>query len=157
MKPIVIYKLTPVQISLVERLASNARHAPMADLSYREVVAHQELQKLAFIDLQVGQRKKLLVVLTEGGETVRQAGYFSRRPVVRVTGPQINLLRFLDDSDHTSIGRHSSEIPATMLDVCRRMALRGWVEWQEHAKGGYWAKLTDAGQEVLLLLDTTQR
>lgn len=152
-KPVLIFKLTPAQISLVDRLAKNDGRLVMDSLCLREIVAYQELQKLGFVDLQAGQRQKLWVLLTAEGENVRSAGYFSKRAVLRMTEPQINLLRFLADTDDVSIGRHSSEIPDTMLDVCRRMALRGWVERQEHARGGYWAKLTFAGKEILSALN----
>jgi hypothetical protein len=157
-KPIIIFKLTPAQIDLVERLAGNDGRAEMGDLSYGEVTAFQELQKLGFADLQVGRRQKLWVSLTDEGKKVRKAGYFSKRPVLRVTEPQINLLRFLDDGPpEDSTGRHFSEIPATMIDVCRRMSLRGWVDWYEGWNGGHWAKLTLDGREILLALDATQQ
>jgi hypothetical protein len=37
------------------------------------------------------------------------------------------------------------------------MALRGWVDWQEHTRGGYWAKPTVSGREILLALDTVHQ
>jgi hypothetical protein len=151
-RPVLVYKLTPAQISLIERLTASEDRAPLDELSYRETVAHQELQRLGFTDLRVAGRRKLWVTLTNEGVAIREAGYFSKKPVIRLTIPQINLLLFLAESDHTSVGRHSSEMPDMMRDVCRRMVLRGWVEWQEHAKGGYWARLTSPGREIVLML-----
>lgn len=156
-KPISVFKLTPAQIGLVTRLAENDGRLSMDDLSYKEVVAFQELQKLGFAELRVGRRQRLRVMLTEEGEKVRKAGFFSKRPVLRMTEPQVNLLRFLDDGPpEDSAGRHSSEIPAIMIDVCRRMSLRGWVEWYEGWNGDRWARLTPEGREILLALDAAQ-
>ncbi len=156
-KPIKLYKLTPAQIELVEKLASvRDMRIEMEKLEYREIVAYQELAKLGFADMEIGRRRKAWIVLTEQGARVRTAGYFSKRAVVNLTEPQINLLRFLDDGPALeSVGRASSEIPETMIDVCRRMSLRGWVEWSEGWRGTRWAKLTDEGRAVLMAVDAT--
>lgn len=116
----------------------------MDSLCHREIVAYQELQKLGFVDLQAGQRQKLWVLLTAEGENVRSAGYFSKRAVLRMTEPQINLLRFLADTDDMSIGPHSSEIPDTMLDVCRRRG--GRIECETTLPLAHHMNHLDAGQ-----------
>ncbi|MGC4026570.1 MAG: hypothetical protein QM744_16370 [Mesorhizobium sp.] len=155
-RPIYLYKLTPVQIALVDRLVAAEGRIAMERLEYREVVAYQELSKLGFTDLQVGRRQKLWVVLTESGYKVRNSGYFSKKPVLRLTEPQINLLRYLDDGPaEDSVGHPLNDIPHTMIDVCRRMSLRGWVERTEGWNGVYWVKLTDEGRAILMALDAT--
>lgn len=155
-KPIKLYKLTPAQIALVDRLAAAEGRVAMDHLEYREIVAYQELAKLGFADMEVGRRSKPWIVLTEQGEQVRAAGYFSKKVVLQLTEPQINLLRYLDDGPpEESVGRSQNEIPDTMIDVCRRMSLRGWVEWNEGWRGTRWAKLTDEGRAILMALGAT--
>jgi DNA-binding transcriptional LysR family regulator len=43
-----------------------------------------------------------------------------------------------------------------MLDVCRRMSLRGWVEWYEE-RGSRRARLTPAGREALEAADALHK
>ena len=88
----------------------------MDKLEYREIVAYQELARLGFADMKVGRRSKAWIVLTDHGEQVRGTGYFSRKPMLRLTEPQINLLRFLyDGPPEESVGRAYSELPDTMI------------------------------------------
>lgn len=149
-KPILLYKLTPAQIDLVDRLAGSERGVRMDDLEYREIVTYQELARLGLADMVVGSRRRAAVSLTDQGRNVRERGYFSRKPVTRLTQPQIELLRFLSSRRD---GRHFNELPATMIDVCRRMVLRGWVEWREDRSDCRRAHLTPEGGQILMLIE----
>lgn len=150
-KPTLIYKLTPAQISFVDRLAASEDGACMDALDaldYREIMAYQKLQKLGMADMQVGSRRRVAIALTDLGRQVHANGYFSKKPVVRLTEPQVAALRFLVGGH-----RHYNEIPAHMIDVCRRMGLRGWAEWEEDAGGGYRVRITTEGWQILKLVD----
>lgn len=149
-KPILLYKLTPAQIELVEQLAASERGMLMGDLEYREIVTYQELARLGFADMVVSSRRRAAIVLTDQGRQIRDKGYFSKKPVIRVTEPQVQLLRFLAGSTD---GLAFNQIPSTMIDVCRRMALRGWVEWREGRSDERRAHLTREGQQILLLIE----
>jgi len=119
-RSIAVYKLTPAQIALAERLAGSENGIEMDALEYREVVAYQELARLKLADMAVVRRRKIRIVLTELGRKVRANGYLSENAVLRLTEPQINALRFL------AVGRpHQNEIPTTKLDVCPRLYRRG--------------------------------
>lgn len=146
-KPIFIYKLTPSQIALVDRLAGADKGVFLDDMEYREVVAWQELDKLRMVRVDP-KRRKLAIVLTELGNQVRANGYFSKKPVVRLTQPQINALRFLAGGQ-----RGYNDMPGQMIDVCRRLGLRGWAEWQDDETGPRWMRITPAGWQVLMLVD----
>lgn len=147
-KPALIFKLTPAQISFVDRLAASEDGTRMDALDYREILAYQELQKLGMADMQVGSRRRVAIVLTDLGRRVRANGYFSKKPVVRLTEPQVTALRFLVGGH-----RHYNEIPAHMIDVCRRMGLRGWAEWEENDTGGFRVRITTEGWQILKLVD----
>lgn len=149
-KPILLYKLTPAQIGLVDLLADGERGVRMDDLEYREIVTYQELARLGLADMVVGSRRRAAVSLTDEGRSVRERGYFSRKPVIRLTQPQIELLRFLSSGRD---GLHFNELPSTMIDVCRRMVLRGWVEWRESRPDDRRAHLTPEGKQILMLID----
>lgn len=144
---ILIYRLTPVQIALIDRLAASDGIA-MDGLTYPDLVAHQELEKLGFAEMRVGPRKKIKVVITDQGLQVRAAGYISKKPVVRLTAPQFLALRFLAERP-----RHFNDIPAQMKDTVRRLRLRGWATGEEDAEGLFWTVLTAEGWELLKLLD----
>jgi hypothetical protein len=146
-KPILIYKLTPAQIALVDRLTAAESGISLDKLEYREVVVWQELDKLGFADLKI-RRRKAVVVLTDLGAKVRANGYLSKNPVVRLTGPQIVALRFLAGGP-----RGFNDMPATMIDVCRRMSIRGWAEWQGDINGPRWMRITEDGWNILKLID----
>ncbi|KAB0680085.1 hypothetical protein [Aureimonas leprariae] len=89
-------------------------------------------------------------MLTAAGRALRDAAYQTEQVIVRVTDPQIDLLRFFDDGPpEDSVGQPISSLGGMMLDVCRRMALRGWVTWYDGWNGTKWAKLTPAGREVV--------
>ena len=153
-KGIALSKLTPAQIALIERLLNANADVAFSDMSYQEIIALDELRGLGLIDLKVADRKRLHVILTADGRMVRATGYNLGRPVLRVTGPQQRLLRFLDDApEEDSVGRTMSELPGMMLDVCRRMTLRGWAEWHDGWNGMRWARLTPAGRDVLAIID----
>lgn len=147
-RSIAVYKLTPAQIALAERLAGSENGIEMDALEYREVVAYQELARLKLADMAVVRRLKIRIVLTELGRKVRANGYFSEKAVLQLTGPQINALRFLAGGR-----RRQNEIPSTMLDVCRRLYLRGWVSWEEDIGGERWARITTEGWQILKLAD----
>lgn len=149
-KPILLYKLTPAQIGLVDRLAASERGVPMDALEYRDIVTYQELARLGFADMVIGSRRRAAVSLTDHGRNVRESGYFSRKPVIRLTQPQVELLRFLSNGRD---GVHFNELPPTMIDVCRRMVLRGWVEWREDRSNCRRAHLTSEGKQTLMLID----
>ncbi|SFI59492.1 hypothetical protein [Aerobium aerolatum] len=146
-KPILIYKLTPSQISLVDRLDGAENGVLLDDMEYREVVVWQELDKLGIVRTNP-RRRKLAVMLTELGEQVRANGYFSKKPVVRLTQPQIAALRFLAGGP-----RGYTDMPGHMVDVCRRLGIRGWAEWQGDETGPRWMRITPAGWQVLMLVD----
>ena len=146
-KPILIYKLTPSQIALVDRLAGAENGLVLDDMEYREVVIWQELDKLGMVRTNP-KRRKLAIVLTDLGKQIRANGYFSKKPVVRLTEPQIVALRFLAGGP-----RGYNEMPSHMVDVCRRLGLRGWAEWQGDIHGPRWMRITPAGWQVLKLVD----
>ena len=52
-KPILIYKLTPTQIALVDRLAHAENGMPMDKLDYGETIVWQELDKLGRPDMMI--------------------------------------------------------------------------------------------------------
>lgn len=152
-RPISMFKLTPAQIDLIERLAENDDGVAMADMSYREVVTYQELSTLKLVDLKSVKRRRAAVVLTDAGRAIRARGYFSKKAVVRITDPQMRLLRFLHESPlGIEKGRLFIEIEGSLLDVCRRMSLRGWAEWYEDDGGNRRARLTKDGREIVELL-----
>ncbi|MFS2324601.1 hypothetical protein U2P60_04150 [Brucella sp. H1_1004] len=91
-KPILIYKLAPAHIALMERIAGGIS---MDALGYGEQVVYQELVKLGFVDMQVAKRGKIALIFTESGHKLRTSGYLSKRPVIRLTGAQMAGLRFL--------------------------------------------------------------
>lgn len=145
-KPILIYKLTPTQIALVDRLAHAENGMPMDKLDYGETIVWQELDKLGIADMKL-HRRKAVIVLTDLGAQVRSAGYLSTKPVVRLTEAQIAALRFL-----ASGRRHFNDIPAYMKEPARRLRLRGWAT-SEDVEGHFWVTLTDEGWALLKLLD----
>lgn len=146
-KPILIYKLTPSQIALVDRLAASEAGVLLDDMEYREVTVWLELDKLGMVRTNP-RRRKLAVILTDLGRQVRANGYFSRKPVVRLTEPQIAALRFLAGGP-----RIFNDMPGHMVDVCRRLGIRGWAEWQGDETGPNWMRITPAGRQVLMLVD----
>lgn len=147
-KSILIYKLTPVQIELVERLAPIEPGVPMDCLGYPELIAYQELEKLGFAAMSAERRKKIRVVLTDHGRQVRAAGYISKKPVIRLTVPQIIALRSLAAGP-----QRYNDIPGSMKDTYRRMALRGWAATDEDGRGQFWMRLTRDGREIVDLVD----
>ena len=154
-KPFPWRKLTPSQIALMERIAEADGALRYDKLEYRDLVVFEELRRLKLVDMRPKGRSKLEVVLTAKGSELRRDAYRTEQIVVRVTEPQIELLRHLDDchSHEDSVGRTVHELPGMMLDVCRRMSLRGWVEWHGGWEGLRWARLTPAGREVLAAIE----
>ncbi|CAK7255575.1 MULTISPECIES: hypothetical protein [unclassified Shinella] len=146
-KPILIYRLTPAQIDFVDRLATSDGIV-MDGLSYQDLVAFQELEKLGFADMRVEPRKKIRIVITDQGAKLRAAGYISKKPVVRLTAPQVQALRFL-----AVRVRHFNDIPAEMKDVVRRLRLRGWATMEQDAEGRFCTRIAEEGWELLKLLD----
>lgn len=142
-KPIAIFDLTPRQIGLIDKLAAAANGTSMDDLDHREIVAWQELSRLRLADMKV-DRRKIRIVIAELGAQVRANGYRSTKPVLHLTAPQVAALRFLAGG-----WRHYNDIPGHMLDVCRRMMLRGWAEYEEDSQGLYTARITAAGWRIL--------
>lgn len=147
-KPILLHNLTPKQIALMERAVTASGSLHMDRLSYPELVVYQELSKLGFADMKVTRRKKPSIFLTDLGQKVRAAGYLSKKPVVRLTQPQINAMRLVASSRlcHRTM-------PARAIDVVRRMVIRGWVVYEEGKDGEFWARLTTDGWNILKLLD----
>lgn len=148
-KTILIYKLTPTQIALVDRLAAAENGVLVDDMDYREVVVWQELDKLGIVRTNP-RRRKLVIILTDHGRQVRANNYLSKKPVVRLTEPQIAALRFLASGPRTY-----NDMPGPMVDVCRRLGIRGWAEWQGVEEGPSWMRLTPAGWQVLKLVELT--
>lgn len=146
-KPILIYRLTPAQIDLVDRLATSDGIV-MESLTHPDLVAFQELEKLGFADMRVEPRKKIRIVITDQGRQVRAAAYISKKPVVRLTAPQVQALRFL-----AVRVRRYNDIPAEMKDVVRRLRLRGWATMEEDAEGRFCTRIAEEGWELLKLLD----
>ena len=124
-------------------------------LDYAQLTAFEELRKLKLADMRPRGRSNLDAVVTDRARELRGNGYQSHRVIVRVTGPQIELLRYLDDgfSYEDSVGRTGHDMPSHMRDVCRRMYIRGWVEWHGGRDGTRWARLTPAGREVIAAID----
>ncbi|KQT60357.1 MULTISPECIES: hypothetical protein [unclassified Aureimonas] len=138
----------------MERLSGSGGALPYEDLAYREIVASEELRKLRLVDLKPSGRSKLAIIVTEKGQTLIADGYRTDQIVVRVTAPQIDLLRHLNNApSEDSVGQPINELQGVTLDVCRRMSLRGWVEWYDGYYGSRWARLTAAGREVLEAID----
>ena len=156
-KPFPWRRLTPAQIDLMERIAAAGGALPYDKLQYVDLVALDELRRLKLADMDVGakSRGKLVAVLTDKGRELRENAYRTEQVVVRITEPQIALLRHLDDGKpyEQSIGRGSHELPGMMLDVCRRMHLRGWVERHGGHDGLRRVRMTLAGREVLAAVD----
>jgi hypothetical protein len=150
-KPLLLHKLTPAQIALVDRLAGKESGVQMDAMEYREFVAYQELDNLGLADMRI-VRRKAVIVLTALGVSVRDHGYLSKKPVIRLTEPQIAALRFI-------VGgwRYYRDIPAHMIDVCRRISLRGWAEWEEDADGHFRVRITTDGWQILKLVDSQCR
>lgn len=148
-KPILIYGLTPAQVALVDRLAAATNGINLDKLEYREVVVWMELDKLGMANMTV-HRRKAVIVLTDLGTRVRANNYLSKKPVVRLTEPQIAALRFLAAGP-----RGYNDMPAKMVDVCRRMAIRGWAEWQGDENGPNWMRITAEGWHILKLADSS--
>lgn len=147
-KPILLYRLTPTQIALVDRLAQAGEGVLLSALGSPQITVWLELEKLGMAKLQVNGRRKLRVVLTPTGEQIRANGYLSPKPVVRLTEPQIAALRFIV-GDQRKLG----DVPGPMLDVIRRLSLRGWAQWDEMPGGKYRIRLTTDGWNVLRLVD----
>ncbi|PWL19254.1 hypothetical protein DKP76_01450 [Falsochrobactrum shanghaiense] len=147
-KPILIYKLTPVQIALVDRIAATETGLLMDKMEYPEIVAYQELAKLGFVDMQVPRRGKITLVLTAAGAQLSTSGYISKKPVLRLTQPQIAALRLVSGNR-----LRFNDVPAKAVDVVRRMALRGWIIYEEDSDGTYWARITTEGWRILKLVD----
>lgn len=146
-KPILIYRLTPAQIDLIDRLASSD-DVHMDKLAYPDLVAYQELEKLGFVEMRVEPRKKIKIAITAQGRQVRAARYISSKPVVRLTGPQFLAMCLLAERP-----RSYNDIPASMKDTVRRLRLRGWATVEEDAEGRFWTALSAEGWEIVDLLD----
>lgn len=150
-KPFPWHKLTPVQIALLEKLFAADGVLDYGQLDYAQLTAFEELRKLKLADMRPRGRSKLDAVVTDRARESRDNAYQSDQVVMRVTEPQIELLRYLDDgfSYEDSVGRTGHDMPGHMRDVCRRMYIRGWVEWHGGRDGTRWARLTPAGREVV--------
>ena len=85
-KPILIYKLAPTQIAIIERISDGLS---MDALDYGKHVVYQELAKLGFVEMQVAKRGKIALIWTESGQQLRESGYLSKTPVRRLTGAQM--------------------------------------------------------------------
>lgn len=96
-RPFLWWKLTPTQIALIERLAAAGGTLPYDKLKYVDLVAFDELRRLKLADMGMKGRVKLVAVLTDKGRALRENAYRTEQVVVRVTEPQIALLRHLDD------------------------------------------------------------
>lgn len=147
-KPILVYKLTPVQIALVDRIAATEAGLLMDKMEYREIVAYQELSKLGFVDMHVPKRGKINIILTEAGTRVHASRYISKKPVLRLTQPQIAALRLV-----ASNRLQFNDLPTKAVDVLRRMFLRGWIAYEEDDNGTSWARITTDGWQILKLVD----
>lgn len=94
-KPIHLYKLTPAQIGLVEKLASApGRNVELEKLEYRRCLSGTQLN---FVDYGSLQTKQGSHRADGTGRASPGSWLFSKGVVLRLTEPQINLLRFLDD------------------------------------------------------------
>lgn len=150
-KPFPWRKLTPPQIALLERLAAAGGAVPYGKLDVADLAAFEELRKLKFVDMRAGARRKLDAVLMDKGAEMCAGGYRTDRIILGVTEPQIAALRFMDQAG--DVGRTLNELPGPMIDVVRRMMLRGWAEWHPEEGWPQRARLTPAGREVLAAID----
>jgi hypothetical protein len=147
-------RFTPAQIDLMERIALSGNALPYDKLDYRDLLAFEELRKLKFAEMRTVGRSKLATALTSKGLEARADAYRTDQIILRVTNPQIDLLRFLNDApEGESVGQALDALEAPQNDICRRMALRGWVEWYEGWNGSHWARLTPDGREVVRAVD----
>lgn len=144
-KPILIYKLAPTQIALIERISDGLS---MDALDYGEHIVYQELVKLGFVDMQVAKRGKIALVLTDSGQQMRASGYISQKPVIRLTVAQLAGLRFLAEA-----ARYFNDVPAQMKEPIRRLRIRGWATSDEDAQGRYSIRITTEGWQILKLVD----
>lgn len=144
-KPILIYKLAPTQIALIERISDGVS---MDQLGYGEHIVYQELVKLGFVDMRVAKRGKIALILTESGQQLRESSYLSKRPVIRLTAAQMAGLRFIAEAP-----RHFNDIPAQMKEPIRRLRIRGWAISEEDEQGRYSIRITTEGWQVLKLVD----
>lgn len=154
-KPFPWRKVSPAQIDLIDRLAVAGGALPYANLDYRQLVAFAELRKLELVKMLPKARSRLDVALTDSDQVLHPNGYRTTRVVLRITEPQVALLRFLDDglSQEETSDRSFNELPDEMIDVCRRMNLRGWVERYESWSGAHWSRLAPSGREALAAID----
>lgn len=67
--------------------------------------------------------------------------------MVRLTPPQIAALRFIAGGQ-----RGINDVPGPMLDVIRRLSLRGWAEWEESTDDQFRARITTDGWHILKLV-----
>ena len=150
-KPFPWRKLTPAQIALMERLAAAGGAIPYGKLDVADLAAFEELRRLKLVDRRAGPRRRLDAVLTDKGAELRAGGYRTNRIVLGITEPQIAALRFLDQA--AGDGPTFGDLPGPMIDVVRRMMLRGWAEWHGEEEWPKRARLTPAGREVLTAVD----
>lgn len=144
-KPILIYKLAPTQIALIERISDGLS---MDALDYGEHVVYQELVKLGLVDMHVVKRGKAALILTDSGQQIRVSGYISKKPVIRLTAAQLAGLRFLAEAP-----RQFNDVPAQMKEPIRRLRIRGWATSEEDEQGRYLIRITTEGWQILKLVD----
>lgn len=149
-KPFPWRRPTPAQIALIERLAA-ARGSLRDDrLAYVDTVVLDELQKLGLAEVESGKR----ALLTEAGYSLRAASYVTDKIMVQVTRPQLDLLRLLHNAPHgVELGLPADLLPARMVDIARRITIRGWVERYKDGGGRWWARIANSGLEVLQAVD----
>ncbi|WAJ30623.1 hypothetical protein [Antarcticirhabdus aurantiaca] len=150
-KPFPWRKLTPAQIAFMERIAAADGAVPFGKLDVAELAAFEELRRLKLVDMRAGPRRRLEAVLTDKGAELRASGYRTDQIVLGITVPQIAALRFLDQA--AGDGPTFGELPGPMIDVVRRMMLRGWAEWHGEMEWPQRARLTPAGREVLSVIN----
>ncbi len=145
-KPFLWRKPTPAQIALIDRLVTQGGSLPYGRLSYVETVVLDELQKLGLVEVETGKR----AILTESGYALKAEYYISDQVMVAVTRAQLDLLWLLHNAPHgLELGLPADLIPGRLVDVARRMTIRGWVERYQNKGGRWWARITESGLEVL--------
>jgi hypothetical protein len=73
--------------------------------------------------------------------------------LLRLRSCELETLEFLaDDDPKTFIGREVGELSAPQLEHSRTLAGRGLAKLEAGWDGGYWYRLTVAGQGIVALL-----
>ena len=144
----------PAQVSLIDRPVSEGGSLSYDRLRYGETVVAAELQKLGFAEVPAGT----VVILTDAGYALKANMYKTDMVMAQVTKPQSDLLWLLHDAPHgLARGLPSELVPSRMIDIARRVTIRGWAEKYQDADGEWWIRLAESGIDVVRAIDELER